>query len=248
MTAPAPLPPPDSFLSAAAQAGIEFEPGDLEALGAYLALLLDETTRINLTAVRDPDEAWTTLILDSLTLLSVLAELGDAPAVADVGSGAGLPGIPLAIALPRSRVTLIEATAKKADFLRRAAAQLKLTNVEVVNQRAERAGEHRSPLRETFDAATARAVGHLATVAELTLPLVRVGGLVLAVKGEKAEQELAESAKALSVLGADPGAVVTTPTGRIVVLRKNRPTQPAYPRRDGEPKRRPIGLRAPRSA
>src|SRR5690606_36324378 len=122
---------------------------DLEQLGRYLALLLAVNQQFNLTAITDPAEAWKRHILDSLTLLGPLSALaeaqGDAPLrVADVGSGGGLPGLVLAIVMPEARFTLLEATGKKAEFLRFAAAALGLTNVEVVAERAEKAG--RSPL------------------------------------------------------------------------------------------------------
>jgi 16S rRNA (guanine527-N7)-methyltransferase len=253
---PPPLAPTDEFLKMAADLGVEFDPGDLERLGQFLALLLETNKTHNLTAITDPAEAWIKHIFDALTLMPFLAALeeeraarGDAAegetgglAVADVGAGGGVPGIPLAIMMPGARFTLVEATGKKAEFLRTAARELGLANVEVVQERAERVGQDHRRRREKYDAAIARALGHLAVVAELTVPLVKVGGLVLAVKGAKADQEVAESAKALSLLRAEHVQTAPTPTGRIVVLSKVAPTPRTYPRRDGEPKRAPLGL------
>lgn len=243
---------PESFLTAAAGLGIEFDVGDLDRLGRFLALLLEANTRTNLTAITDPEEAWLKHILDALTLLPMLAELPEGAGVLDVGSGGGVPAIPLAIVCPRLRFTLLEATGKKADFLRAAAADLGLDGVGVLQERAERAGQDRGRrepsgeragcLRGAFDAVTARAVGRLAVVAELTVPFARVGGLVLLVKGQRADEELAEAAEALSLLGAAHAGTVDTPTGRIVVLEKMRETPRTYPRRDGEPKRAPLGV------
>jgi 16S rRNA (guanine527-N7)-methyltransferase len=236
-----PLQPTEEFTSACTAQGIEFEPGDVERLGAYLSLLLETNKSFNLTAVTDPAHAWMRHIFDSLTLLAILAELpegGDGSPVIDVGSGGGLPGLPLAICLPRIKFTLLEATGKKADFLKRAAAELSLANVTVVAERAEHAGQ--GSLRESFDVAVARAVGPLSVIAELTVPLVKIGGQVLLIKGQKAPEELAEAKKALHMLHVVHAGTVETPTGRIVVLDKPRKTPAAYPRRDGEPKRDPL--------
>lgn len=233
-----PLQPTPEFLDAAGAYGIAFEPGDLERLGRYLALLLDANTRMNLTAIRDPGEAWMRHIFDSLTLLPMLADLPAGARVADVGSGGGAPGIPLAIVLPDLRFTLIEATGKKAAFLREAGEALGLTNLEVVADRAETVGQ--GALRAQFDAVTARAVGPVRVLAELIVPLATVGGLAIMIKGQKAEEELADAKRALHSLHARLAGVVPTPTGRIVVLEKPRATPALYPRKPGEPKREPL--------
>jgi 16S rRNA (guanine527-N7)-methyltransferase len=251
------MPAPPSFLSAAASLGIEFEPGDLDRLARYLELLLDTNKVHNLTAVTDPDQAWTRHILDSLTLMPLLAEgaasrtapasspeppesADPATTLIDVGSGGGLPGVPLAIVMPDLRVTLLEATGKKAEFLSRVVAELGLANARVLNERAERAGQ--SPQhRERYDFAVARAVGPLPVIAELTVPLARVGGRALLIKGQKADEELAAAKQALYLLHAHHAGTIDTPTGRIVVLEKPRKTPRAYPRKDGEPKRAPLG-------
>lgn len=250
---PTPLPPPPSFTDAAQAQGIEFEPGDLERLGLYLALLLDANKSFNLTAIRDPAEAWTRHILDSLTLLPFLAELSEGSQVIDVGSGGGLPGIPLAIALPTLNFTLLEATGKKAEFLRAATGALGLKNVRILAERAEQAGQDRGAKesigalthrtgahREAYDVAIARAVGLLSVIAELAIPLVKKGGRVLLIKGQKADEELSQAAGALRLLNAVHAGTTDTPTGRIVVLEKHTATPRTYPRRDGEPKRSPL--------
>ncbi|MFO0834277.1 MAG: 16S rRNA (guanine(527)-N(7))-methyltransferase RsmG [Phycisphaerales bacterium] len=242
---PAPLTPPESFLARAKELGLEFDEGDLSRLGLYLALLLDANNAFNLTAIRDPAEAWTRHILDSLTLIPVLAELPENSRVIDVGSGGGLPGIPLAITMPSRRFTLLEATGKKAAFLNDLRAPLALSNTEVLNQRAESAAHlHKADgHREKYAAAVARAVGPLAVIAELTCGFVEVGGIVALIKGEKADQEIEEGAKALSLLGLSHAGTIPTPTGRIVVLNKEKTTPRTYPRADGEPKRVPLGVK-----
>ncbi|MCC6969335.1 MAG: 16S rRNA (guanine(527)-N(7))-methyltransferase RsmG [Phycisphaerales bacterium] len=242
---PAPLTPPESFLAKAKELGLEFDEGDLSRLSLYLALLLDANNAFNLTAIRDPAEAWTRHILDSLTLIPVLAELPENSRVIDVGSGGGLPGIPLAITMPSHRFTLLEATGKKAAFLNDLRAPLSLSNTEVLNQRAESAAHlHKADgHREKYAAAVARAVGPLAVIAELTCGFVEVGGIVALIKGEKADQEIEEGAKALSLLGLSHAGTIPTPTGRIVVLNKEKTTPRTYPRADGEPKRVPLGVK-----
>jgi 16S rRNA (guanine527-N7)-methyltransferase len=176
------------------------------------------------------------LVEDCLVLLD---HLGDAASLVDVGSGGGMPGLPLKIARPDLRVTLVEADRRKAAFLVHAAAHLCL-DVEVVAERAETAG--RGPLRESFDAAACRALAPMPVLAELCLPFVRVGGRLLAMKGEAIEEATAATAE----LGGGPARVVPAPSaarerGVVVVVRKERPTPAAYPRRPGLPARRPIG-------
>ena len=160
----------------------------------------------------------------------------------DVGSGGGLPGIPLAIAMPSLSVTLLEATGKKVRFLEAVVAALGLANVQVVQARAEDAGRDRERHRERFDIVVSRAVGALATLVELTVPFARVGGTVLAVKGERAEDEVAEAKQALYALHAHALEPIRTATSTIVPVRKMRITPKIYPRRPGEPKRVPLGL------
>jgi 16S rRNA (guanine527-N7)-methyltransferase len=180
-------------------------------------------------------------IFDSLTLVPILLSTIDtAPRIIDVGSGGGLPGIPLAICLPEARVTLLETTGKKARFLDEAVRELGLENVDVVQERAEIAGHDRDRHREQYDAVIARAVGPLRTLLEITVPFAKSEGIVLAVKGAKAEEEIADAKQALHALHARVVEVVPTPTGRIVVIEKLRKTPRIYPRRAGEPKRAPL--------
>lgn len=238
--------------------GIELEASEIELLGKYLAALMDVNTRTNLTAIRDEEQAWDRHIFDALTLVGVLHELPenaeDSDArkkIVDVGSGGGLPGIPLAIVMSGIDFVLMDATKKKTDFISKCVEWLGLKNVTVINSRAEGLGHDKGKKvlqgyegghREAYDGAMARAVGKVAMIAELTVPLVKVGGLVLLTKGEKAEEEVVEAKKALHMLHTHHVGTVETPTGRVVVLEKQRATPKMYPRRDGEPKRMPLGL------
>jgi len=177
-----PIPCPERVRAMFEGFGVSLEENESVALGRYLALLLEANTRTNLTAVRDPDEAWERHLFDALTLLPVLSEIEGAGGRArfiDIGSGGGLPGIPLAIAMPGADFTLVDATKKKADFLAHAAGSLGLTNTRVIRARAEVLGQDRGVKtargregahRGSYDGALARAVGRLAMIAELTVP------------------------------------------------------------------------------
>ncbi|MFI4896833.1 MAG: 16S rRNA (guanine(527)-N(7))-methyltransferase RsmG [Phycisphaerales bacterium JB059] len=250
-----PLSPPEGFAKACGEAGVSLTPDEIDRLSRYMGMLLAANKAFNLTAIRDPGVAWTRHVLDSLTLLGVIAEI-EAPEgrplrVIDVGTGGGLPGIPLAIARPDVSVTLLDATAKKCAFLGHVTRELDLNDVEVVCARAEAAGRDRGERtsagrsggrREAYDLVVARAVGRLPTLCELTVPFARVGGLIALIKGAQAEEELAEAKGALHLLHAAHAGTAPTGTGRIVVLEKQRPTPKLYPRRDGEPKRAPLGV------
>lgn len=255
---PSPIAVPEGFLDAAEALGVILEPEDLERMGLYLALLLSANESVNLTAIRDEREAWTRHILDSLSLVGPLMSViehvdehgaeatsgggGDAriPTIIDVGSGGGVPGLPLAIALPTVRVTLLEPTGKKADFLRSTIRSLGLSNARVIQQRAEVAGQDRERHREHYDAAVCRAVAMLDVICEYCLPLVRPGGVFLAIKGERAGAEVTHASRVIGMLGGAYDQTIPSPTGQIVVIAKNSRTPRIYPRRDGEPKTKPL--------
>ncbi|MHB8589043.1 MAG: 16S rRNA (guanine(527)-N(7))-methyltransferase RsmG [Candidatus Dormibacteraceae bacterium] len=179
------------------------------------------------------------LIADSLVLLEHLGQTGQ---VVDVGSGGGLPGLPLKIARPALSVTLVEADQAKAAFLVRACAALGLHDVEVLARRAEDVG--RDPLyRESFDVAVARAVAPMPVLAELCLPLVRVGGRLLAQKTEN--EDVDGAGRAIDLVGGVLNRVAGAPSaarrsGTVVIVEKVRSTPHAYPRRPGVPARKPL--------
>ncbi len=181
------------------------------------------------------------LIEDSLVLLDFL---GDARTLVDVGSGGGLPGLPLKIARPDLAVTLVEADQAKAAFLVQAAARLDLNAVEVVAKRAEEAG-HDARYRESFDVAVARALAPMPVLVELCLPLVRVGGRLLAQKTDTEKEEIDAARRAIELLGGRLERVHQAPSpartsGVVVEVAKVRATPGQYPRRPGVPNRKPL--------
>lgn len=237
---------PPVFRTAATDLGLAFEAGDIERLQAFLGHLYAANQRMNLTAIRDPEEAWMRHVLDSLTLLPWVAAIEEAATDAgreasliDVGSGGGLPGLVLACVRPGLAIVLVESTGKKARFLAETAAALGLDGVSVLDRRAEDVG--RDPIhREQHDLVTSRAVGPLNVLAEYLVPLARPEGTILAIKGARAEEEILAARQALHRLHARVLEVVPTPTGRVVSIGKTRPVPKAYPRPVGEPKRRPL--------
>lgn len=179
------------------------------------------------------------LVDDSLVLLD---HLGAARLVVDVGSGGGLPGLPLKIMRPDLALTLVEADQAKAAFLVQACASLGLKDVDVVARRAEEVGQD-PRYRERFDVAVARALAPMRVLVELCLPLVRVGGRLLAQKTEA--EDVGGAANAIDVLGGSLRAVADAPSGArqagtVVIVDKVRPTPATYPRRPGLPKRKPL--------
>lgn len=164
----------------------------------YLELLADANTRMNLTRIVDKEQAMVAHVGDALTLLPFISQ--GAMKIVDIGSGGGVPGIPLAVALLDCRITLVEATQKKAAFLQQCATELGLSNVTVLAKRAEEVAS--GELREACDVVTARAVGELAFLVEWGIPLLKKGGTLLAMKGAKAQEEIAAADRAIKMLSA----------------------------------------------
>ncbi len=213
----------------------------IEPLEAFSRMLLEKNQVMNLTAITDPRDVAVLHLLDSLALTGLAGLEGRT--VVDVGTGAGFPGVPLAIARPSARVTLLDSLGKRVDFLRESCRTLGLDNVECVHGRAEEfAGER----RETFDLAVSRAVAALPVLCELCLPLVKVGGAFWAMKSVDTEEEISASKTAVKVLGGRIQAVsdYTIPTTevvhRVVCIQKTAPTPKKYPRRFALIKKQPL--------
>ena len=217
------------------------DPGLAPDLEKFLNLMLEKNQVMNLTAITDPDEAAALHLLDSLAV-SVGQDLSG-KAILDVGSGAGFPGMPLAIAFPDAQFTLLDSLGKRVDFLKESCEALGLKNVTCVHARAE---EFAANHRESFQIVTSRAVANLTMLSELCLPLVEVGGLFLAMKSTDCEAELDSAKNAIKLLGGKTRAVndYTIPTTevvhRLVVIGKQSPTPAKYPRRFAQMKKQPL--------
>jgi 16S rRNA (guanine527-N7)-methyltransferase len=206
-------------------------------------LKLLETERASVSSVTDPERAWRVHVADSLTGLE-FEQLRSASRIADIGSGAGFPGLVLAVALPDSQVDLIESVGRKCEFIRRAIDSAGITNARVLNARSEElaSGEGR-----VYDAATARAVGRLSTLAELASPLLVEGGVLVAWKGKRDAEEEAQLERAASELAMWPeeirhvGPFAGSEHRHLHLVRKVGPTPNDLPRRPGMAKKRPRG-------
>lgn len=217
LPAATPLAAPRDFEARLAQIDVSLDADQIVRLGDYLARLLAMNEQVNLTSIIEPGEAWTRHVLDALTLVPQMADLPAGARVLDVGSGGGVPGIPLAIARPDIELTLVDATTKKASFLVAVAHAIGLDNVVVEAARAE--DLEKTDLRGSFDAVTARAVAKLSSLLAWTAPFAKRGGRLLFIKGERAEHEISEARKALRRYRCTHERTVLTPTGRVVVMR-----------------------------
>ncbi|MGE3798102.1 MAG: 16S rRNA (guanine(527)-N(7))-methyltransferase RsmG [Thermomicrobiales bacterium] len=228
--------------------GIEI--GQIVLLARYRDLILTANERFNLTAIRDPEGVEYRLLLESLRLHSLLASrvgtISGSERLIDVGSGSGIPGIPLAILFPGIGVDMIEATSKKARFIEESIHALGLANATVTHGRAEDLA--REPTwRETRQIGTARAVGPISTLLELTMPFLEVGCRAVFPKGKLAPAELESGHRSAKLLGARLDAVIELeplegcPDTHVVLAHKIAPIADRYPRRSGLPARDPLG-------
>ncbi len=221
---------------------------ELGQLARYRDLLIDWNQRINLTAMKSGPEIDRWLIGDSLRMLPAIDQLLERPdaQLIDIGTGAGFPGLALKIARPALRVTLVDSTRKKIDFLRAVIDDLGLSGVEAIHARAEELG-HDFVHRERYDIATARAVSSTSALLELCVPLLRVGGVSVFPKSSDIDQELAEAQNAAAIIGARLDrdellpATLTLPVTRLLIFAKIAPTPIRFPRRSGLPARGPLG-------
>jgi 16S rRNA (guanine527-N7)-methyltransferase len=225
--------------------GLTLSPTQRQAFQRYSEELRAWNERVNLTAITDPQAIEVRHFVDSLACLLVMKPPLSGLRIIDVGSGAGFPGLPIKIICPSVRVTLLEATGKKVAFLDHVVQELKLEGVALLNERAEALGQMEAH-REQYDWALARAVAGMASLAEYLLPLCKIGGHCLAMKGESAAQEVADAQHAINVLG---GRIVQlTPvelptvaeTHYLVDIEKVAATPPRFPRRPGMPAKKPL--------
>ena len=208
----------------------------VDLLDRYCDLLLDENTRVNLTAITERDAVYVKHIVDSLAAVELLKQ---GARVVDIGCGAGLPSIPLKTVRDDLDFTLLDSVNKKVSFCNRAVASLGLTRIEAHHTRIEEWKTH------DYDYCVARAVSKLNTLAEYALPLLKVGGQLISYKANDVEQELEEAQNALRVLGGKIERIVTLDLDsqtrrKLIVVTKTRPTPPSYPRPRNLPRTKPL--------
>ncbi|NLK08521.1 MAG: 16S rRNA (guanine(527)-N(7))-methyltransferase RsmG [Firmicutes bacterium] len=208
----------------------------------HRSMIVEWNQRLNLTSI-PVQEMGEKHFLDSLTLL-LLPEVEKSRRLIDVGSGAGFPGVPIKIARPNMQITLIDSLQKRIEFLKNVIDSLGLEGINCFHGRAEEIGQNRTH-REQYDAAVARAVAPLVLLAEYLLPLVRVGGTMVAMKGPGGRDEVPEAADAVEMLGGELSRIIDTalPSGdrrQLVVIKKMTATAERYPRRPGIPRKNPL--------
>lgn len=225
--------------------GINLSDEHMRAFGIYLKGIKEWNRRANLTGLTEDREIAIKHFLDSLSCLAS-GKLKGHKRMVDIGTGAGLPGIPLRIVEPEMEITLLDSSRKKTEFLSFIVEELGLSRARVVCSRVEDFAR-RGGTRESFDVALARAVSPLTVLMEYALPLLRIEGWFVAQKSKRLEKELAAARAAASLLGGEIEKVkkVEVPflkaTRYLVLTRKTRPTPPEYPRRSGIPAKRPLG-------
>jgi len=236
----------EKLISGAKKLGLELTSRQLEQFHIYYEELVDWNQRVNLTAITDYEEVQVKHFLDSLTVTLVWQPRNTDLHLIDVGTGAGIPGLALKILFPRIKLVLLEATAKKAAFLRCLQQKLKLDKVEIVVGRAEKIA-HLAQYREKFDTVLSRGVAPLPTLVELTLPFSKIGGSFIAQKKGTLSQEISQSITAVSTLGGSLREIKEvelaefTDERQLIIIDKISPTPQQYPRRPGIPSKRPLG-------
>jgi len=236
----------DRLIAGAKKLGLQLSPRQLEQFHLYYQELIDWNQRVNLTAIIDYEEVQIKHFLDSLTVTLAWQPRNTDLRLIDVGTGAGIPGLPIKILFPQIKLVLLEATAKKAAFLHYLHRKLELDNVEIVIGRAEEVA-HRAQYREKFDVVLSRGVAPLPTLVELTLPFSTIGGSFIAQKKGSIDLEISQADKAISQLGGKLQEVKRidleefTDKRWLIVIDKVSPTPKLYPRRPGIPAKKPLG-------
>ena len=222
--------------------GFDFSVEQISKFYKYMNMLIEWNEKINLTAIIEPNEIILKHFIDSLTIYK---DIPNKLSVVDVGTGAGFPGIPLAIMNESLKFTLVDSLNKRLIFLQEVINELNLKNVELVHARAEEFGQNKK-YREKFDISTSRAVANLSTLSEYLIPLVKENGKIICMKASEAEEEIEQSKKAINVLGGTIKNVETfdlpqSDIGRtIITIEKTKKTPAKYPRKAGTPSKEPI--------
>lgn len=232
----------DEMLKYTREISTELSEMQLNQFFDYMNLLLEWNEKINLTAITKPEEIVLKHFIDSIIVANSIAHNSK---IVDVGTGAGFPGIPLKIVRPDLQITLLDSLNKRINFLKDVIENLHLENIETAHARVEEYGKNKK-VRETFDIATSRAVANMSVLAEYMLPLVKVNGKCILLKGSQIEEELQQSKKALTVLGGTVEKVddfelpLTDIKRNVVYILKDKSTPAKYPRKPGTPSKEPI--------
>lgn len=237
----------EQFVQALAEHGINLSAEQLAQFATYYELLVATNEKFNLTAITDKQEVYLKHFYDSITAAIYYPALQtEVLNIIDVGAGAGFPSIPLKIVFPQLQVNIVDSLNKRIGFLNELANALQLEGVAFYHDRAETFGGKKSPHRDKYDIVLARAVARMTILSELTMPLLKINGKLLAMKGSSAQVELANAEFALKTLGGKVSATYafTLPNGdprEIDVVEKMKPTPKKYPRKPGTPNREPLG-------
>ncbi len=221
---------------------IGFNEEQIEKFYKYMQLLLEWNEKINLTAITDPKEIILKHFIDSLTILKYIKK---GAKVIDVGTGAGFPGIPLKILRDDINLTLLDSLNKRINFLKLVIDELKLKNVDTIHGRAEEIGKNKR-YRESFDISFSRAVANLSTLSEYLIPLVKIGGISISMKGSEIKEEIEKSKKAITLLGGNINKIdfFELPQSDIkrnlIIIEKEKSTPAKFPRKPGLPSKEPI--------
>lgn len=238
---------PEQFRKTLADHGVELTDRQMQQFADYYQLLVATNRQVNLTRITEKNDVYLKHFYDSLT--GALAEpwlQNEQLTLCDIGAGAGFPSLPLKIAFPQLKVTIVDSLNKRINFLQELVTKLGLTEVELIHDRAETFSAKKAAHREMYDLVTARAVARLSVLSELCLPAARVGGELVAYKASAADEELADAQEAIRKLGGQVQKEValtlpgTDEQRKIVIIDKITVTPKKYPRRPGLPNKKPL--------
>lgn len=237
---------PEIFAEELANYGFKLSSKQKEQFATYYNKLIEFNKKVNLTRITDKNEVYLKHFFDSITPLLEFSDLFKGEkSLCDVGAGAGFPSLPIKILCPDLSITIVDSLDKRLKFLDELVSDLSLDKVTLVHSRAEDAGQNKN-LREKFDLVTGRAVARMSVLSEYCLPLAKVDGYLVALKGPKAQDELAEAKNAIEVLGGSVKEVkeLTLPDTdderTLIVVKKVKATPKKYPRQAGTPNRKPL--------
>lgn len=237
---------PEIFAEELANYGFKLSSKQKEQFATYYNKLIEFNKKVNLTRITDKNEVYLKHFFDSITPLLEFSDLFKGEkSLCDVGAGAGFPSLPIKILCPDLSITIVDSLGKRLKFLDELVSDLSLDKVTLVHSRAEDAGQNKN-LREKFDLVTGRAVARMSVLSEYCLPLAKVDGYLVALKGPKAQDELADARNAIEVLGGSVKEVKelmlpdTDDERTLIVVKKVKATPKKYPRQAGTPSRKPL--------